>query len=126
MGWKFQIEHVMFFQGQNFKYEISKKSPKFSWCIGIQKVICQWILLYTYIVVFLVLSGTYCYPSLGQMYIQNSEWMSTKLVKYKSLSHCGLRVSNGQVELGQLGSKMVECESIMRVYYIYFFSDFAM
>ena len=40
-----------------------------------------------------------------------SEWMSTKLVKYKSL-----QVSNGQVGLSRVASKMVECESNMWVY----------
>ena len=40
-----------------------------------------------------------------------SEWPSTKLVKYESL-----RVSNSRVRVGSSSSKMVKCESNMRVY----------
>ena len=39
------------------------------------------------------------------------EWASGKLVEYESL-----RVLNGRVESGWVGSKMVECELNMRVY----------
>ena len=46
-----------------------------------------------------------------QLIVRLSEWLSTKLVEYESL-----RVSNGRVRVGSSSSKMVKCESNMRVY----------